>query len=164
MEGSECVWNDWSLLMHLVTRSFIYSTNPYWTQTVCQAPGNPVVGTLVTVLASIHLQAGKMVIRLAIKTEHDDIIIGKKHLLFVRRFLLPYQSIMDFRMPLLPCFFPFLFSSRSVPFSHLYKPGKWKANTLAHFLESLISFYLTDITNVTYVEWCTWKKGWGPSM
>lgn len=34
---------------------FIYSTNPYWTQTLCQAPGNPVVKTLVIVLASCLL-------------------------------------------------------------------------------------------------------------
>lgn len=89
---------------------------------MCQAPGNPVLKTLVTVLpsASFSLPGGKMVIRSAIETKHDELIVGTIHLLFVRGFLLPYQSAMDFRRPLFVFFFPVsLFFKEYVIFSSL---------------------------------------------
>lgn len=70
--------------------------------------------------ASYYLQVGKMVIQLAIKKKHDDLIIGKIHLLFVRGFLLFLPVNRGFQNAIVCLFFPVsLFFKECVIFSSL---------------------------------------------
>lgn len=131
----------YSSIIHSFNKS---SLCPFCEPVSLLSPGDPVVKELVTVPppCSFHLQpVGKMDINLAIKTKYKGRIISKMHLLFVRRFLLLYQSTVDFWM-WLPSPVSLFFKECANFFS--FSPAKEK-DTLVHFFAEHNKFLLKSI-------------------